>query len=248
MGLNIEKEELAEIVKSSYSIKECLEKMGCPCGHGNYPTFYKYKRLYNLDTSHFTKREIKNTKNNGEYRPVADYKNENPASIKGSIFLKKLVKEGYKEYRCEKCGITEWNGEPISLQLHHKDGNHYNWDVDNLTVLCPNCHSQTDNYCGKATRNINKKKNFCVECGKETSKKTKTGLCAECLSKSQRKVERPSKDELERLLKSVNGNFLKLSRQFGVSDVAVRKWCKSYGLPAKSSDYKLNNDLVAQLD
>lgn len=238
MSLNISKEEMTEIVKKSHNIKECLEKMGCPSGHGNYPTFYRYKRLYDLDTSHFTKKEIKNTKNRGEYRPIADYKDENPVLIKGSIFLRKLVKEGYKEYCCEKCGITEWNGEHISLQLHHKDGNHYNWDVDNLMVLCPNCHSQTDNYCGKSMRNKNKKKYFCSECGKETSKKTKTGLCAECMAKLQRKVERPSKEELKEILKSVNGNFLELSRRFGVSDVAIRKWCRKYGLSDKSGDYK----------
>ena len=238
MSLNIKKEEMAEIVKNSYSIRECLEKMGRPSGHGNYPTFYKYKRLYNLDTSHFTKREIKNTKNKGEYRPVADYKGENPASIKGSVFLGKLVKEGYKEYRCEKCGITEWNGEPISLQIHHKDGNHYNWDVENLMILCPNCHSQTDNYCGKATRSQGKKKYFCEKCGKEICRGTKTGLCFECKAKNERKVERPEKDELERLLHSVNGNFSELSRKFGMSDVAIRKWCRKYGLSDKSGDYK----------
>lgn len=238
MSLNIAKEEMAKIVESSHSIKECLEKMGCPSGHGNYPTFYKYKRLYDLDTSHFTKREIKNVKNKGEYRPVADYKGENPASIKGNIFLKKLVKEGYKEYRCEKCGIKEWNGEPISLQIHHIDGNHYNWDVENLMVLCPNCHSQTDNYCGKAVKREEKKKHFCTECGKEICRNTKTGLCTECMYKTKRKVERPSKEKLEELLKSVNGNFSELSRMFGVSDVAIRKWCKKYGLPVKSGYYK----------
>lgn len=236
MSLNIKKDEMTEIVKSSHSIKECLEKMGCPSGHGNYPTFYRYKRLYNLDTSHFTKKEFKNARKTGEYKPVNEYQDENPASIKGSIFLKKLIKEGYKEYRCEKCGIVEWNGEPIALQLHHKDGNHYNWNVDNLVVLCPNCHSQTDNFCGRA-RKI-KEKCFCSCCGKEISRYTKTNLCTECMRKTQRKVERPEKNELQKLLCSVNGNFSEIARQFGVSDVAVRKWCKYYGLPTKSGVYK----------
>ena len=225
-----------EVVSSSYSIKECLEKLGCPSGHGNYPTFYKYKRLYNIDTSHFTRKEVKNTKNKGEYRPVADYKNENPAAIKGSIFLRKLIKEGYKEYRCEKCGITEWNGEEIKLQLHHLDGNHYNWDVDNLQVLCPNCHSQTDNFCGKATRR--KKKAFCKNCGKPISNDNETGLCLKCLHKEKRKVDWPSKEELSFLLENEKGNFSAVSRKFGVSDVAIRKWCRHYGLPDKSKDYK----------
>lgn len=57
-----------------------------------------------------------------------------------------------KEYKCEICGITEWNKKHISLVLHHKDGNHSNNDINNLQVLCPNCHSQTDTYAGKSSR------------------------------------------------------------------------------------------------
>ena len=238
MSLNIDKERMIEAVASSYSIRECLEKLGCPSGHGNYPTFYKYKRLYNIDTSHFTKREIKNIKNKGEYRPIADYENENPASIKGSVFLKKLVKEGYKEYRCEKCGITEWNGEELKLQLHHLDGNHYNWNVDNLQVLCPNCHSQTDNFCGKATRSKEKEKRLCKNCGKPIANGNGSGLCVKCSHEEKRKVTWPSKDELKQILKDEKANFSAISRRFGVSDSAIRKWCKYYGLPNKSRDYK----------
>lgn len=42
--------------------------------------------------------------------------------------------------------LSEWMGKPIPLELHHKDGNHYNNDLSNLEILCPNCHAQTDNY------------------------------------------------------------------------------------------------------
>lgn len=52
-----------------------------------------------------------------------------------------------KPYKCECCGNTEWNGLPIPLQLHHKDGNFRNNTLENLQLLCPNCHSLTDNYC-----------------------------------------------------------------------------------------------------
>lgn len=52
-----------------------------------------------------------------------------------------LVREGIKEARCEGCGITEWRGRPVTLELHHKDGNKYNNHLDNLAILCPNCHS-----------------------------------------------------------------------------------------------------------
>ena len=61
-----------------------------------------------------------------------------------------------KAYRCEKCGLTEWQGEKIPLEVHHIDGNRRNNDLSNLQLLCPNCHSLTDNYRSK-NRATNKK-------------------------------------------------------------------------------------------
>lgn len=58
-------------------------------------------------------------------------------------------------YKCEICGIKEWNGKPIRLEIHHIDGDRTNNNMDNLQILCPNCHSQTENFRGK---NINKEK------------------------------------------------------------------------------------------
>tara|TARA_R110000751_G_scaffold12517_1_gene42944 strand:- start:90 stop:839 length:750 start_codon:yes stop_codon:yes gene_type:complete len=50
---------------------------------------------------------------------------------------------------CEVCGTREWNGESVPLELHHVDGDRTNNGDDNLQVLCPNCHSQTPNFCGR---------------------------------------------------------------------------------------------------
>lgn len=57
-----------------------------------------------------------------------------------------LITFGYKERVCEVCGNREWLGEPIPLELHHKDGDRKKNELDNLQLLCPNCHSLTDNY------------------------------------------------------------------------------------------------------
>ena len=62
---------------------------------------------------------------------------------------KRLIKEGIKENRCEICNLTEWNNKSISMQLDHIDGNSHNHKLDNLRMTCPNCHSQTETYCGK---------------------------------------------------------------------------------------------------
>ena len=52
-------------------------------------------------------------------------------------------------YACECCGISEWNEKKIVLEVDHIDGLHYNNTVDNLRLICPNCHSQTDTYKAK---------------------------------------------------------------------------------------------------
>lgn len=57
---------------------------------------------------------------------------------------KRLVQE--RGNKCEKCGINEWQGGEIIIEVHHKDGNKKNNCPENLELLCPNCHSQTDNY------------------------------------------------------------------------------------------------------
>ena len=61
----------------------------------------------------------------------------------------RLLDEGIKEHKCECCGNTQWRGYPIPLELHHKDGNHFNNELNNLELLCPNCHAQTENYSCK---------------------------------------------------------------------------------------------------
>ena len=63
-----------------------------------------------------------------------------------SKLRKRLIKAGYKENKCEDCGINKWNGKDLGLELHHKDGNKLNNRLENLAILCPNCHSLTPNH------------------------------------------------------------------------------------------------------
>ncbi len=66
-----------------------------------------------------------------------------------SKLLKRLVKEGIKKYTCECCGINSWRDSDISLELNHKDGDNSNHALENLEILCPNCHSQTPTFRNK---------------------------------------------------------------------------------------------------
>jgi hypothetical protein len=62
---------------------------------------------------------------------------------------RRLIREGLKENRCERCGIYEWHGKPLNMQLHHINGDGMDNRLPNLELLCANCHSQTDTYGGR---------------------------------------------------------------------------------------------------
>jgi len=62
---------------------------------------------------------------------------------------RRLISAGLKDNRCEGCGLTEWRDRPLSLALHHINGDGRDNRLENLRLLCPNCHSQTDNFAGR---------------------------------------------------------------------------------------------------
>ena len=79
-------------------------------------------------------------KGSNKYKDAMHYIQSGKA-ITSSKLKEKLLIDGLKERRCEKCGLDSWLNGPIPLELHHKDGNHYNNAFENLQILCPNCHA-----------------------------------------------------------------------------------------------------------
>lgn len=167
--------------------------------------------------------------------------------IIGTNQLSKTIREFLLQqhnYQCEICGWDKIN--PVTnkspLEIHHKDGNYMNNSPDNLQVLCPNCHSLTDNY--KAlNKNSNRerttvRKNYCKDCGKEIS--ASALRCISCSSKN-RVIEKPlSREELKQQIRTLP--FTKIAENYNVSDNAIRKWCISYNLPSKKKDIKTYSD------
>ena len=88
------------------------------------------------------------SKPNSDYMSLEEYL-RNSQDIQSNKVRIKLLREGYKEHKCENCGLTEWLGQPIPLELHHKDGNRNHNEIENYQLLCPNCHAFTDSYRGK---------------------------------------------------------------------------------------------------
>jgi len=154
---------------------------------------------------------------------------------------KRLIEENLIDYVCNKCGIgDEWQGDLLSLQLEHINGINTDNRLENLTFLCPNCHSQTATFSGKKNK---KESNKCIDCGTNIHRKSKR--CVSCNVGSvefknnnhviKRKVEiRPSKEQLLSEIKSLG--FTGTGRKYGVRDNSIRKWCKAYGLPTKKKE------------
>ncbi|MGB8509713.1 MAG: hypothetical protein WCD76_15110 [Pyrinomonadaceae bacterium] len=88
------------------------------------------------------------------YKPCPSRKNAREYLHQGSFIsshkLKlKLLEDGLKQRCCERCGLKEWLGEPIPIELHHQNGDRFDNRLPNLLLLCPNCHALTDNHAGK---------------------------------------------------------------------------------------------------
>lgn len=90
----------------------------------------------------------KGIKGSAKERKTAEELAKNPLVSSHKLKLR-ILEDGIKEHKCECCGLTSWNGKPIPLELHHVNGVKDDLRIENLQILCPNCHAFTDNYRGK---------------------------------------------------------------------------------------------------
>ena len=141
-------EELKDALASSISYRQILDKLGVAPSGGNYATLRKAIAHFNLDTSHLKGQGWNKGQNFGPKRPIEDYLS-NKYSCSSHRLRKRLIQENFFEAKCYSCEQTEWLGNPIPLELEHIDGNHQNNTLENLTILCPNCHAFTSTYRGK---------------------------------------------------------------------------------------------------
>lgn len=88
------------------------------------------------------------TYNSRKYVPFEEYI-KRTSHISSDKLRRKIFREGIKQKKCECCGRFEWMGQQIPLEVHHKDGDKTNNNLDNLQILCPNCHALTPTYRGK---------------------------------------------------------------------------------------------------
>lgn len=174
---------------------------------------------------------------NHNYKTAEEYVKN--AYVSSHKLKEKLIRDGIKKHQCELCLLEEWQGEKIPLELHHKDGNHYNNDFENLQILCPNCHALQENNSGAALKKDYEK--FCVDCGAGISKTaTRCKSCSTKMRYQDSTKNNLSREELKDLIRTKS--FLELGKKFGVSDNAIRKWCDAMSLPRTKKEINSYSD------
>lgn len=129
-------ERLKVAVQASKSISEVCRKLGLADRGGNIATIRNHIVRLGLDTSHHT----------GQAWNRDNYKRPNQVRHKSS--LKAFLIRTHGHY-CWSCKLEQWNGLPIPLEMDHIDGNNTNNELDNLRILCCNCHAQTSTFRNK---------------------------------------------------------------------------------------------------
>jgi hypothetical protein len=144
-------EELKIAIATSYSYRQVLLKIGLKPAGGNYDSLKKRIATLELDVSHFTHQGWSKDQKLGSRRDISDHLT-NKYPIQSYKLKLKLLRAGIKQHCCEGCGLTEWLGKPIPLELDHINGNNQDNSLRNLRLLCPNCHCFTPTYRGKKKR------------------------------------------------------------------------------------------------
>ncbi len=171
------KEELTMIIGLCRNIHDILNTLKINRFYHTY--LIKFIADNNIDTSHFIKHTVDPImrKTNIETKLVENSTGLNSTRIKQYLFKNNLVIN-----ECAVCKLPpKWNDKPLTLQLDHINGDHFDNRVENLRLICPNCHSQTDTYTGRNVKKYEEK--FCQDCKKQVKKDNTTERCAECIAK-----------------------------------------------------------------
>lgn len=140
------KELLENAIQNCYSFAELCRKLGLYPEGSNPKTLKKKLEEFKIDYSHFTGQKWKNNTKNPVYRGKYLPKLCNHSSLSSANTKNLVFRLGLKENKCELCGISTWQGKSINCELHHINGDPTDNRLENLQILCPNCHSQTDNF------------------------------------------------------------------------------------------------------
>lgn len=182
MGMDLS--DFKELIQRSKSWKEVMIFFKKNHGYKSLSHKNAKKRAIEegVDFSHFLKKG--KAKTSTKRIPLSEILVEE-SYYHGVNLKKRLIKEGILENKCRNCNIgPEWNGKSLTLQLEHINGNSCDHRIENLEILCPNCHSQTSTYSGGNVHRYRPVDKKCKDCGKKIS--ANASKCVICSIKSQK--------------------------------------------------------------
>jgi Zn finger protein HypA/HybF involved in hydrogenase expression len=211
-------EELIEAVRISDNIAQVIKKLYLSRSKSQYKLITDRIKFLELSVEHFGS-------NIGTYKRtfsleeilIKDSKYSSTTGLK-----KRLIKDGILENKCDLCGIDSWRDLDLTLHLDHINGINDDNRIENLRLLCPNCHSQTDTYGGKNNKR-QKTITYCEICKVEIWRGS--AKCEQCMYNSRigknLKIDWPPVNVLIKMVKE--SSYTQAAKVLGVSDNAVRK-------------------------
>lgn len=252
---NYSKEILEKIIKESYSWATVMKKLRALGFTASRPKLYKQQKEFNLDISHFTGPRWNKGKT-GEFTALISLKDivKESTNYSSTALKHRLIDLGLKEWKCEICGNTgEWNGKPLILELHHVNGNHFDNRLENLQILCPNCHSQTEGHRKRGKNNKGQRLKpvgftlICKQCGKEfiADRRTRKFCSNECYTTFNKILNHNVEITKEVLIDCCAkfSNISDLANHLNTSRTNIRNWLRKYNL---YEEFKMKYDFHAK--
>ena len=250
-------DQFRALVSKSQTIADIIRYFGFAVTGKAFKMIKERLRLENIDYSHISLGIHNRLGKKGTKRsiPLDEVMIENSTYHYGHL-KERLLVGGLLRNECYICGQkSTWNGLSLVMVMDHINGTRNDHRLENLRMLCPNCNSQTKTFSG---RNCNTKSKICMCCGEKTDRaircrkcydKVKVRMvenkCVDCgvlitsnaercyrcnLMKNGFVKNKPTKDELIKMVNDMS--WVAIGRKYGVSDNAIRRWARKYGLIA----------------
>jgi len=254
------KEFLEPFVNDATSFSNLIQILGLKLTGGNYRLIQQRIRQHGLSTEHFTGQAWSKglTKETSSSVMAASFRKRTPddevfcvnSGFPPSKLKQRLLNLGW-DNKCNICKLTDWLGKPITLHVDHINGISGDNRKENLQILCPNCHQQTETWGNKnnngsvvklvstgrlgrsaemhESSSLSTPTNNCIDCNKKCSLKSKRCKSCEAIRKNNAVRKRVSREDLMNDLKTIK-SYVGIGKKYSVSDVAIKKWCVFYNL------------------
>lgn len=221
-------EDLIEAYSKYSTVRDVFAHVGLKAVGGNLDVVKRHSARLGLDYDSLTRANP--VYKHGKYT-LEDILVKDSTYSSSNGLKKRLFQSGVLAAACAFCGIDSWRGNAITLELDHINGQRSDNRLENLRVLCPNCHSQTPTWRGrnnarKQTKSTTTRYDRCTVCG--ASKALTTSIkCVACSGTRTFKIVWPKPTELIDMVERFG--YSKTGRVLGVTDNAVRKHLKNQG-------------------